>query len=220
VTICENWVVYSFWEAKAHRTQIGALSLYEGFIDKHGLNPFTRPEQETHSSAFAAHPPIILQKTFVFPHAVRALGTTATAHGITAKHLLVALESGQVLGLDRRLVDPRRPEAPPKKQEAAEGLSQYDPFVPVVPPHMLSYFRRVERAARFYSVPTRVESTTLVLTLGLDLYATRAQPSKTFDLLPEEFGRAALVAILAGMTAVTVALSRAVAAKQLRAKWA
>ncbi|CAN0073681.1 unnamed protein product [Heterosigma akashiwo] len=85
---------------------------------------------------------------------------------------------------------------------------------------MLSYFRRVERAARFYSVPTRVESTTLVLTLGLDLYATRAQPSKTFDLLPEEFGRAALVAILAGMTAVTVALSRAVAAKQLRAKWA
>jgi len=220
MTITENWVVYSYWENKSHRTQIGALSLYEGFIDKHGLNPFNQPDQEKEFSAFAAHPPIILQKTFVFPHTIRSLGTTRTFHGITSKQILVALESGQILGLDRRLVDPRRPESPPKKQEAAEGLKKYDPFIPIIPFHMVSYYRQIERIVDIYAVPTRIESTSLLFAVGLDIYSTRVNPSKTFDLLPEEFNRLLLVLILGGMSVVTFVLSKIVRTKQLKAKWA
>jgi len=220
ITVNENWVVYSFWDGKAHRTQMGAVSLYEGFIDKHGLNPFNQPEQEKNFSAFAAHPPIILQKTYIFPHSIRALATTTTRFGTTSKHILVGLETGQVLGLDRRIIDPRRPEKAPKKQEAMEGLAKYNPFIPVIPMHMVSYYRQIERISAIYSVPTTMESTTLLMATGLDIYSTRVNPSKTFDLLPEEFNRILLSLILIVMTVVTIVLGKFVHGKQLNAKWA
>lgn len=40
--VSESWVVYSYWSAVAHRTEMSTLSLYEGMIDKYGLSPFNR----------------------------------------------------------------------------------------------------------------------------------------------------------------------------------
>ncbi len=52
-------------------------------------------------------------------------GATLTAQGITTKSLLLGFAPGQLLALDRRLLDPRRPVLAPGKQptaaERAEG---------------------------------------------------------------------------------------------------
>lgn len=40
--VSESWVVYSYWSATSHRTEMSTLSLYEGMIDKYGLSPFNR----------------------------------------------------------------------------------------------------------------------------------------------------------------------------------
>lgn len=40
--VSESWVVYSYWSAVSHRTEMSTLSLYEGMIDKYGLSPFNR----------------------------------------------------------------------------------------------------------------------------------------------------------------------------------
>ncbi len=41
--------------------------------------------------------------------------------------------------------------------------------------------------------PSALESTALLFAHGLDLYYTRLSPSKTFDLLPDDFPHALLV---------------------------
>lgn len=49
-------------------------------------------------------------------------GSTLTAQGITSKALLLGFAPGQILSLDRRFLDPRRPVlAPGKKPTAAEA---------------------------------------------------------------------------------------------------
>ena len=144
----ENWVVYTLWNSKAKRTELGSMVLYEGFVDKYGLSPWTRPEVTEEFSSHAAAAPIVLHKTFVFPTGVKALSTTATLHGITSKHLLVGLASDQLYSLDRRFVDPRRPAKPPTPEEQAEGLMQFDPNLPLIPNSIISYNKTVRLRGR------------------------------------------------------------------------
>ena len=47
--ISENWVVYSFWNIKAKRTEVGVLSLYEGMMGPYDLNPFKVTQSLTYS---------------------------------------------------------------------------------------------------------------------------------------------------------------------------
>lgn len=42
MVVSESWIVYSYWSASSHRTEISTLSLYEGMIDKYGLSPLNR----------------------------------------------------------------------------------------------------------------------------------------------------------------------------------
>lgn len=48
-------------------------------------------------SSFESRVPIVLQKTFIFPLPVTALGITLTQYGITSKNILVGTAVGQVL---------------------------------------------------------------------------------------------------------------------------
>ena len=88
----ENWVIYSYWNHKAKRAELGSLSLHEGMIERFGLSPFKVPEQESTASAWSLPPPVALQRTFALPKPVTALGATATSRGIASKHVLLGVE--------------------------------------------------------------------------------------------------------------------------------
>ncbi|GAB5037215.1 er membrane protein complex subunit partial, partial [Nannochloropsis oceanica] len=219
----ENWLVYSYWNCRAQRTEVGSITFYDGFIDKKGMGIMTTPEFKARVSSLDGDlPPVALQQTFVFPHPILALGSTLTARGITTKALLVGYEPGQVLLLDRRFLDPRRPTLPPSKAEKAEGLPPYSAHLPLLPSHVLTYNHILHNLHTLHTSPSSLESTTLLLGLGdLDLFFTRLHPSsKPFDLLPETFNHVLVSVVLVVSVVGVWFMGRAAQAKTLREAWA
>ncbi len=104
-------------------------------IDKYGLSPWGK-KQEWHPSfsSFDSHTPIALQKTYIFPHVINGMAVTMTANGISPKHVLVALNHGQVAVLDRAILDPRRPEAELTKTEKEVSVIQSQKYNQPHPP--------------------------------------------------------------------------------------
>ena len=75
------------------------------------------------------------------------------------------------------------------------------------------------RAAGISAAPASLESTCLVLARGLDLFLSRVQPSKTFDLLPDDFPFALLIAITLAMIGASFALRAMGERASIRQKW-
>lgn len=73
---------------------------------------------------------------------------------------------------------------------------------------------------RVLTEPTGLESTSLVLAVGLDLFGARVAPSKTYDMLDPNFNAALLVLVLGAMTAAVVVANRFAANKRLKEQWA
>jgi len=139
-----------------------------------------------------------LSQSYSFGAAVAAMGLSHTAMGITPKNVLVATVAGQLVSYDKRLLDPRRPHvANPQKMSTAdreEGLVPYMPSLGGINPlSVLSHHHSIKRPRGIVTAPTTLESTSLVLVLGLDLYLTRVAPAKEFDRLNEDFNFVALV---------------------------
>lgn len=81
-------------------------------------------------------------------------------------------------------------------------------------------FTLVSFPAGIDSAPANLESTSFALAHGLDLYLTRVQPSNTFDLLPEDFPFALLIAITVTMIGASVALKYMGEKTSVKQKWA
>ena len=147
----ENWVFYSYWNTKARRTELASMALYEGAVSKYSLNPWSafakddraggrsaavatasqaarQDDPLTFSSFEAEADPIVLSRSFIFPKAIRTLAVTQSKRGITNKNILIGMLAGQVLSLDRRFMDPRRPDDKPTPSQQKEGLMQCVPF--------------------------------------------------------------------------------------------
>lgn len=122
------------------------------------------------------------------------------------------------------MLDPRRPiiaaGSKPTPAQQAEGLPPYTPELPLTGPHYATLDRRVARLAGVAVEAAVLESTQLMLAHGLDLYHTRIMPSRSFDMVPDDFPYALLVLIVVGMTVATGVLSRLQQNAAVKAKWA
>ena len=222
VVISENWVVYTFWNSRTSRSEIGVLSLWEGMLDKNAITMFKTPQQEETFSSFTSPPPIVLQKTFVYQKTITGIGVTRTREGVSNKSFLLALGfNGQVVAVDRRLVDPRRPVAEPKLSEKMEGLSKYEPVIPFVPQTTVSYDRRVEGVRRVETAATMLESQSMLIAFGgADLFVTRVSPSRSFDKLPSTFSRAVLILGVLGIWGLLMVAKSYSRKKRISLAWA
>merc|ERR1711871_789878 len=225
----ENWAFCSYWNRAAQRTEIWSLSLYEGEVDPDGLNPWSTipdavPQDQDGSvsrsfSSFAAQDPVALQKSFIFPQGIGALATTKTKRGITNKYLLVGMVNEQIVVLDRRILDPRRPQDQPSEEDKKEGLLQFFPLLQYPATTILSYSQQISRLHSIVSSPTNLESTTLVVGVGLDMFFTRATPARAFDLMPDDFNYGLLLLISCGLVFGVSWARKSVRQKQLKAMW-
>lgn len=104
---------------------------------------------------------LCVQQAYVFPSAIVSLGVSQTLLGVCAKQVrpsssphsitaaadpsqvLVALESGEVLAVERSLLNPRRPAGTPTPEEKALGLVPYSPLIAINPLDIISYYRQV-----------------------------------------------------------------------------
>jgi len=146
------------------------------------------------------------EQSFTFPMAVKSLAVSSTELGISSKDLLVGTASNQLYAMPRKFFDARRPLGQPTQEEAEEGIMQYHPVLPLIPQQMLSYNRTIAGLHSIKAVPAGgFESTSLVLAYGIDLFFTRSAPSKTFDMLPEDFDYGFLIMTTGGLGVAAVA---------------
>lgn len=217
----ENWVVYHYFSLRAHRYEMSVIELYDLsradnkdvwklILGKHNLtspvSSYSRPEI------------MIKSQSYFFTHSVKTMAVTFTAKGITAKQLLIGTIGDQVLGLDKRYLDPRR-SANPTPAEKEEGIMPYTDTLPIIPQSYVTHALKVEGLRGIISVPAKLESTTLVFAYGVDLFFTRVAPSRTYDSLTEDFSYALLLITIVALVAaifVTWILSER---KELRDKW-
>jgi hypothetical protein len=189
----ENNIYYHYWNTQHLRVEISVLELYQRDLDW---------SSTTFSSFLDSQCclPFVLQQTFVFPSRINAIGITETLQGITNKEILVGLFHGQLVGIHRSLLDARRPpKATITATDREEGLLPYDPLIAINMKSVLNYYKKVESISHIVTAPSLLESTSLVLAYGLDMFFTRTAPSNTFDLLNSDFNYQALI-----MTCVTL----------------
>jgi len=69
------------------------------------------------------------------------------------------------------------------------------------------------------SSPSSLESTSLVLTYGVDIFFTQVAPAGTFDVLSSSFNKFQLVATIIALTLGIVVTRPMVARKVLKEAW-
>ncbi|KAJ3303622.1 hypothetical protein HDU76_005326, partial [Blyttiomyces sp. JEL0837] len=159
------------------------------------LKPDHRDESPIYSS-FTTKRPQVIAKTFMFPFAVTAVGSTITNAGIATRELLVSIVTNEIMAINRRMLDPRRPIGQPTSDDKEEMLIPYQPVIPYMPREVVSYNLTVAGVEGIISSPSEIESTSLVIAYGLDLFFVRRAPSKTFDVLSEDFNYLSLIATM------------------------
>ncbi|KAG8241973.1 DUF1620 super [Homalodisca vitripennis] len=205
----ENWVIYSYFSDKSRRTEITTLDLYEGK---------TQSNTTAFSSVWNPIQPMVERQSYILPASVEMMKETITEKGITSKHILVALDNGGVLELPWVLLDPRRPlAATPDLRE--EAVIPYVPELPTLPEAIINYNQTLLRVSGIHTSPSGLESTCLVTVYGLDLFYTRVAPSKTFDMLKEDFDYILITAVLVGLTVSAFMTKRLAARKALKQAW-
>ena len=96
----------------------------------------------------------------------------------------------------------------------------YKPDLGMNPPFFVTYDKIVAGLRGVDTFPTTLESTALMFAYGLDLSYTRLAPSKSFDMLDDDFSYALLVATLLGMAGLGVYLQITKQQNELARKWA
>ncbi|XP_068973626.1 ER membrane protein complex subunit 1 isoform X2 [Bombus flavifrons] len=203
----ENWIVYSYFNEKSRRTEIASLELYEGKIQSNTT---------VFSSLATTKLPIVERQAFIFPAAIESMRETITEKGITSKHIIVALANGGVLELPWMMVDPRRPINPEIREE---GVIPYMPEIPIHMDAIINYNQSVFRVSGIHTSPSGLESTCLVFVHGLDLFYTRVAPSKTFDVLKEDFDYYLIVIVLAALLISSYITKKLASQKAQKQAW-
>ncbi|EEE62894.1 hypothetical protein OsJ_17698 [Oryza sativa Japonica Group] len=221
LVVSENWVVYHYFNLRAHRFEMAVIEIYDQsradnkdvmklILGKHNLSApttsYTRPEV------------MVKSQSYFFTFSVKAIAATQTAKGITSKQLLIGTIGDQVLALDKRFVDPRR-SVNPTQQEKEEGIIPLTDALPIIPTSYLTHSLQVEALRGIVSIPSKLESTTLVFTYGVDLFYTQLAPSRTYDSLTDEFSYALLLITIAALVAAIVVTWIWSEKKELRDKW-
>ncbi|XP_053680149.1 ER membrane protein complex subunit 1 [Anopheles nili] len=205
----ENWLVYSYYNDKARRTEMTSIELYEGK---------TQTNSTVWSSLDAPPLPMVERQSYILPVAVASLKETITEKGITSKHILIGLATGAVAEMSWALLDPRRPVTSPEKARE-EGIIPYMPELPLPHEILINYNQTVAHIRGMHTAPSGLESTCLVLVHGLDLFVTRVSPSKTFDLLKEDFDYFLITVVLIVLTTTSFVVKQLASKKLVKQAW-
>ncbi|KAK1779936.1 hypothetical protein QBC45DRAFT_409840 [Copromyces sp. CBS 386.78] len=165
--------------------------------------------------------PSVVSQTFILSAPISALEITQTRQGITSRQVLAYLpETHGIVGIPRMVLEPRRPVGrDPNPAEAEEGLIRYHPAIEIDPKSVHTHQRDVIGVQKIIAAPAVVESTSLVLAYGIDVFGSRVAPSFLFDILGKGFNKVTLIGTVLAITAGVMVLSPMVRRKQINALW-
>ncbi|KAL1516882.1 hypothetical protein ABEB36_000719 [Hypothenemus hampei] len=203
----ENWLVYTYFNDRFRRMEVSAVELYEGHLQSNST---------VFSSFAVSQLPDIQTQSYILPAMPLKMTVTLTERGVTNKFLLIALTNGAVIEIPWLLLQPRFTGMPCGPEESCI------PYMPEIPIHSettINYNQTLSRISGIEVAPARLESTCHVLVHGLDIFYTRVAPSKTFDLLKEDFDYRLIVLVLVGSIVATFVTKRLAARKALKRAW-
>ena len=224
--LSEHWAAYNYWNEEQGRWYIGSIDSY--FPQPEGLNAISlllgATSEKKNVSAYDYTPKLIVQsQSYRTKYGASCLAVTKTAHGTAAKMLLYGIPSGEIVSIDRRMIDPRRPKVmpgtKPTKAQMYEGVPPFSPELPMAGPSFITLYHKIARLRRIDTAPAILESSSLVFAHGLDTFFIRLQPSKGFDMVPDDFPYALLVFMVVGLSVALVALRAVIQRKTLKMKW-
>ncbi|KAM0432212.1 hypothetical protein ACHAPT_004748 [Fusarium lateritium] len=166
--------------------------------------------------------PWVEEQSYVLSQPLDSLSVTQTRQGIANRQVLGYLpESHGIVGLSRQILDPRRPvgrDSTPAEKEA-EGLIKYTPGIEIDPKSVVSHQRNVLGVKGIVASPAVVESTSLVVAYGVDVFGTRVAPSGVFDILGNGFNKVTLMSTVVALLGGVLFLSPMVRRKQINRRW-
>lgn len=223
VALDENVLVYQFTNSAAKRYELAVVEL---FIDR-PMSSFFKNMLRIGGgrvgrplSAYELPKPFAKRQNYIFPKEAVTVSATKTSHGITSKLFLFGLATNQVMAVNKRLIDARRPQDTPTTDEQEEGLLQYNPYLHYNPLAVISYNRTVQTINGIETSPSHLESTTHVFVHGVDLFYTRVAPAKPFDLLNEDFSYPLLILTLVLTTGLTLFVRSVANKRDVKRQWA
>ncbi|XP_060519442.1 ER membrane protein complex subunit 1 [Cylas formicarius] len=203
----ENWLVYSFFNERFRRTELAAIELYEGHLQSNS---------SIFSSFAISQLPDVQSQSYILPAQPVNMAVTLTERGITNKFLLVALSTGAVVEIPWLLVQPRFGDMPCGPEESC---IPYMPQIPLPSEATLNYNQSLARIRGIEVAPARLESTSHILVHGLDMFYTRVAPSKTFDVLKDDFDHRLIVLVLSGLIVASLITKHLASRKALKQAW-
>ncbi|KIJ64207.1 hypothetical protein HYDPIDRAFT_112159 [Hydnomerulius pinastri MD-312] len=216
----ENWLVYSYFDdevgvgegSKGYR--VVSVEIYEGYGADEKIRSSDISSYSNKTTEFSVY-----EQAFVMPHGITAIAPTTTKFGVSTKDMIVASRKNSIQSIPRRLLNPRRPKRKPTNEEMEEMLVQYDPVLPDDPRLILSHYYEIANVRQILTAPSLLESTSLVLAIGTDLFLTRIATSGTFDVLSENFNKVQLVLTVIGLAIAIFVTKPMVSRKRLRERW-
>ncbi|CAH1114196.1 unnamed protein product [Psylliodes chrysocephalus] len=203
----ENWLVYSYFNERFRRTEVVSAELYEGHV-------------QSNSTVFSSHAvsvlPHVQTQSYILPANPVKFAVTLTEKGITNKFLLIALSTGAVIEIPWLLLQPRFNDIPCGPEESC---IPYMPEIPLSSEAIINYNQTLYRIKGIEVAPARLESTSHILVHGLDMFYTRVAPSKTFDVLKEDFDHLMIVLVLTGLIAASYITKYLASKKTLKQLW-
>ncbi|PVV04716.1 hypothetical protein BB560_000770 [Smittium megazygosporum] len=202
VVMYENWAVYYFSsqnpslpqtstddEATPSDTAVShpgytiiSLELFESDV------PDSISSKKTFSS-YDVEKPYVLTQSYLIPNALSSLGVTRTFNSISMPNLILALRNSPLSLVPFSEVDPRRSNPSLDKSLESSYLKPYEPSIEISANEMISYSLSIKGVNTLKSTFTSLESTTLILATGLDVFCSQESPSGKFDELTPSFSK-------------------------------
>ncbi|KAJ1507090.1 hypothetical protein HMI55_000904 [Coelomomyces lativittatus] len=198
----ENWTVLLYWNSEAGWVAT-VIDLYESYRPGGPFSSFTTGTPETSIASF-----VLPIRDFI-----TGIGVTCTRNNIASRDLIYTTD--RFIGsISRKFLDGLRSMTHPPEND----IPAYEPVLPLDDKHVLSKGLLV-KTHRIITHPTELESTSIILAYGHDLFWTSITPSGSFDKLSSNFPKMGLMATCLGLF-ISVIFSRyMLRRKQLNIQW-
>ncbi|WFD44696.1 hypothetical protein MPSI1_003366 [Malassezia psittaci] len=164
--------------------------------------------------------PIAFVRSFLLPYGVLSTGITRTTLGVTNKGLLLATDRENIVMIPRSVLDARRPVGKPSSADMQEGLLPYTPEIPDEPAwHLTRTAYRLMEIKSLQASASLLESSSMVLGVGLDWMYTMGSPSGQFDRLQASFNKLQLVLTITGLLLSILVSNPIVRGRRIASRW-
>ncbi|CAR29049.1 hypothetical protein ZYGR_0W00770 [Zygosaccharomyces rouxii] len=216
----ENWFVYSYFSSQPIPEQkLAVVELYESLEPDHRVS-----DNSTQLNPLkGVHPPEVITQAYFFPEVIKRMQLSDTKFGITTKSIVLELESGQLIYLSKALLNARRKdESQMSDDDKKEFMAMpYFSTLPINDHFIITHIRHLIMGSnsKLISIPTNLESTSIVCSLGHDIFCGKIAPSGQFDIMSPTFEKGKLIATIVGLVFLCYFIRPSVEAKKLKSSW-